>query len=122
LADAWRDAKEHLPLLTYVDGERFGAPEAGEDMTFDFAPLLEHITKRRRAGAGTILGLGTVSHNDRSRGSTRIAARRALETVEYGKPLTPFLRFGDRVRIEMLDKQGRSVFGAIDQRVVRAAR
>lgn len=119
LGSAWHGAKVHLPLVTHLNGARFGAPEAGEDMTFDFAQLLEHITKTRRAGAGTILGSGTVSNYDRSRGSSCIAERRALETVEQGKPVTAFLRFGDRVRIEMFDVAGASIFGAIDQRVVR---
>jgi len=86
---------------------------------FDFARLLEHITKTRNARAGTIVGSGTVSNYDRSLGSACIAERRMLEQLEHGKPSTPFLKFGDRVRIEMLDANGRSIFGAIDQRVVR---
>lgn len=119
LGAAWRAAKVHLPLITALNGARFGAPNAGEDMTFDFARLIEHITKTRSAGAGTILGSGTVSNYDRSRGSSCIAERRALEMVEQGKAQTPFLRCGDRVRIEMLDADGRSIFGAIDQKVVK---
>lgn len=120
LGSAWHDAKVHLPLVTVVNGKRFGSPQAGEDMTFDFAQLLAHITKTRRAGAGTILGSGTVSNYDRSRGSSCIAERRALEMVEQGKSTTPFLRFGDRVRIEMSTADGQSLFGAIEQRVIRA--
>lgn len=119
LGPAWRDAKVHLPLVTHLNGERFGAPNAGEDMTFDFAQLIAHIVKTRRAGAGTILGSGTVSNHDRSRGSSCIAERRALEMLEEGKPITPFLKSNDRVRIEMLDASGHSIFGAIDQRVVK---
>jgi fumarylacetoacetate (FAA) hydrolase len=120
LGDAWRDAKVHLPLVTHLNGERFGAPNAGEDVTFDFAQLIEHVTKTRRLGTGAIVGSGTVSNYDRSRGSSCIAERRALETVASGKPQTSFLRFGDRVRIEMFDAAGQSIFGAIDQKVVKA--
>lgn len=120
LGAAWHDAKVHLPLITEVNGQPFGAPNAGEDMTFDFAQLIAHIAKTRRAGAGTIVGSGTVSNYDRSHGSSCIAERRALETVEHGQPQTPFLRFNHRVRIEMRDANGQSIFGAIDQRVVRA--
>jgi fumarylacetoacetate (FAA) hydrolase len=89
-------------------------------MTFDFSRLIEHITRTRNARAGTILGSGTISNYDRSRGSACLAERRTLEQLEHGKPITGFLKFGDRVRIEMLDAQGRSIFGAIDQQVVRA--
>ncbi|MET0657837.1 MAG: fumarylacetoacetate hydrolase family protein [Steroidobacteraceae bacterium] len=120
LGSAWRGAKVHLPLTAAVNGKPFGSPQAGEDMTFDFAQLIAHIAKTRRASAGTILGSGTVSNYDRSRGSSCIAERRALEMVEHGQPKTPFLRFGDRVRIEMSSADGQSIFGAIDQRVVKA--
>ncbi|MET0984791.1 MAG: fumarylacetoacetate hydrolase family protein [Steroidobacteraceae bacterium] len=121
LGSAWHDAKVHLPLITSLNGKPFGSPQAGDDMTFDFAQLIAHITKTRRAGAGTILGSGTVSNYDRSRGSSCIAERRALEMVEHGQPKTPFLRFEDRVRIEMSTADGQSIFGAIDQRVIRAS-
>jgi len=90
------------------------------DMTFDFPRLIEHVTRTRRLGAGAIVGSGTVSNLDRSRGSSCIVERRMLEQLEHGRPVTPFLRFGDRVRIEMLDQSGASIFGAIDQRVVPA--
>lgn len=120
LGTAWTASKVHLPLLVHVNGEPFGAPNAGVDMTFDFARLIEHITLTRNARAGTVLGSGTISNYDRSLGSACIAERRTLEQLEQGKPVTSFLRFGDRVRIEMLDARGRSIFGAIDQRVVRA--
>jgi fumarylacetoacetate (FAA) hydrolase len=119
LGPAWVDAKVHLPLVVHVNGQPFGKPNAGVDMTFDFARLLEHITLTRNAGAGTVLGSGTISNYDRSLGSACIAERRTLEQLEQGKPVTAFLKFGDRVRIEMLDAQGRSIFGAIDQKVVR---
>lgn len=121
LEDAWRDSVVHLPLVVEINGKPFGRPNAGVDMTFDFARLIEHITKTRNARAGTIIGSGTVSNYDRSLGSACIAERRMLEQIEHGKPVTPFLKFGDRVRIEMFDAQGRSIFGAIDQRVVPAA-
>jgi fumarylacetoacetate (FAA) hydrolase len=121
LGDAWRDSVVHLPLSIHVNDAPFGRPNAGVDMTFDFARLIEHITKTRNARAGTIVGSGTISNYDRSLGSACIAERRSLEQIEHGKPTTPFLKFGDRVRIEMLDAQGRSIFGAIDQRVVKAA-
>lgn len=120
LGEHWRDGKVHLPLLSHVNGELLGRPDAGTDMTFSFFDLIAHVTKTRRLGAGTILGSGTVSNYDRSRGSSCLAERRMLETLEHGAPRTGFLGFGDRVRIEMLDPRGESIFGAIDQRVVRA--
>jgi fumarylacetoacetate (FAA) hydrolase len=121
LGDAWRDARVHLPLVVHVNGQPFGRPDAGTDMTFSFAQLIEHAAKTRRLGAGSIVGSGTVSNRDRSTGSTCLAERRMLETLDQGKPMTPFLSFGDRVRVEMFDAAGRSIFGAIDQRVARAA-
>jgi fumarylacetoacetate (FAA) hydrolase len=120
LGPAWAGAKVHLPLRVEVNGELFGAPEAGEDMTFDFRQLIAHAAKTRRLAAGTIVGSGTVSNRDRSRGSCCIAERRMLEKNEAGAARTPFLTVGDRVRIEMLDRDGRSLFGAIEQ-VVEAA-
>ena len=121
LGPAWKDAKVHLPLTVHLNGELFGRPNAGDDMTFDFGQLIAHATRTRRLGAGAIVGSGTVSNYDRSLGSTCLAERRMLETLARGKPMTPFLSFGDRVRIEMFDPTGRSIFGAIDQRVVRAS-
>jgi fumarylacetoacetate (FAA) hydrolase len=120
LGEAWDGGKINLPLTVEINGAPFGKPEAGVDMTFDFPRLLAHITKTRNARAGTILGSGTISNYDRSRGSACLAERRTLELLEHGKAVTPFLKFGDRVRIEMLDASGKSIFGAIDQRVVRA--
>jgi fumarylacetoacetate (FAA) hydrolase len=120
LGEAWDGGKVNLPLSVEINGKPFGKPEAGIDMTFDFPRLISHVTKTRNARAGTIVGSGTISNYDRSRGSACLAERRTLEQIEHGKPLTPFLKFGDRVRIEMLDAAGRSVFGAIDQKVVRA--
>jgi fumarylacetoacetate (FAA) hydrolase len=120
LGDAWDGGKINLPLTVEINGAPFGKPEAGVDMTFDFPRLIAHITRTRNARAGTILGSGTISNYDRSRGSACLAEKRTLELIEKGKPVTPFLKFGDRVRIEMLDAEGKSIFGAIDQAVVRA--
>jgi fumarylacetoacetate (FAA) hydrolase len=122
LGSAWDGGKLALPLRTYLNGALFGAPDAGCDMTFDFPTLVAHCAKTRNLRAGTIVGSGTVSNYDRSKGSACVAERRMLEQIESGAARTPFLKFGDRVRIEMLDGTGRSLFGAIEQRVVRAAR
>ena len=99
--------------------QELGQPDAGVDMTFDFGRLIAHAAKTRPLAAGTIIGSGTVSNADRSVGSSCLAEMRTIETIEKGKAETPFLRFGDRVRIEMLDGDGRSIFGAIEQQVVR---
>ena len=120
LGDAWSESKVHLPLVSHINGQLFGEPDAGVDMTFDFTQLIAHLTKTRRLAAGTIVGSGTVSNYDRSKGSCCLAEKRALETVQHGKPLTTFLMFGDRVRIEMFGRDGESIFGAIDQKVVQA--
>jgi fumarylacetoacetate (FAA) hydrolase len=120
LGNEWDGGKVSLPLRTQVNGELFGEPDAGLDMTFDFPMLIAHAAKTRNLRAGTIVGSGTVSNVDRSTGSSCIAERRSLEQIKYGHPRTPFLKSGDRVRIEMFDKQGNSIFGAIDQRVVIA--
>ena len=110
----------HRPLLIHLNGEKFGAPDAGTDMVFSFPQLIAHAARTRSLAAGTIIGSGTVSNQDRSAGSACIAERRMLEQVESGAARTPFLRFGDRVRIEMKDVEGRSIFGAITQDVVHA--
>jgi fumarylacetoacetate (FAA) hydrolase len=120
LGDAWRDCKVHRPLVSRINGAEFGAPDAGVDMTFSFADLVAHVTKTRRLGAGAIVGSGTVSNYDRSRGSSCLAEKRTLEQLEHGAPRTSFLQFGDRVSIEMFDAGGRSIFGALDNRVVKA--
>jgi fumarylacetoacetate (FAA) hydrolase len=121
LGAAWDGGKVCLPLRSQINGELFGAPDAGVDMTFDFPAIISHCARTRNLRAGTIVGSGTVSNYDRSRGSACIAERRMLEQLQGGAAVTPFLRFGDRVRIEMLDHDGHSIFGAIDQRVVRAS-
>ncbi len=122
LGEAWDGAKLNLPLHSWINGDLLGQPEAGVDMTFDFPTLIAHAAKTRNLSAGTIVGSGTVSNVDRSRGSSCLAERRMLETIEHGSPRTAFLKFGDRVRIEMLDARGASIFGAIEQRVCRAHR
>ncbi len=119
LGGRWRDAKLHLALHVWLNDEKFGSPDAGVDMTFSFAQLIAHAARTRSLGAGTIVGSGTVSNSKGDAGSCCIAERRTLETIETGKPVTPFLAFGDRVRIEMLDAQGQSIFGAIDQHVAK---
>jgi fumarylacetoacetate (FAA) hydrolase len=119
LGDAFADGRFYLPLRTFLNGELFGEPDCGVDMTFDFRQLIAHVTKTRRLRAGTIIGSGTISNYDRSKGSSCIAEKRMLETIEHGKPSTPFMRFGDTVRIEMPDRSGKSIFGAIDQEVTK---
>jgi fumarylacetoacetate (FAA) hydrolase len=106
LGDAWRDGKLHLPLLTWLNGERFGAPEAGEDMQFSFHELIAHAAKTRPLAAGTIIGSGTVANQDESRGASCMAEKRMLEIIRDGQATTPFLSFGATVRIEMLDRRG----------------
>lgn len=119
LGTAWDGRKVHLPLRSELNGRLFGEPDAGTDMTFDFCQLVAHAARTRFLGAGTIIGSGTVSNLDRSKGSSCLAERRMLETIEKGKPETPFMRFGDRIRIEMLGPDGHSIFGAIDQKVAQ---
>lgn len=116
----WDGEKLNLPLISSVNGKRIGAPNAGRDMYFNYPQLIVHAARTRKLGAGTILGAGTVANKDESAGSSCIAELRANEEIEHGKALTPFLKFGDRVRIEMLDENGQSIFGAIDQRIVKA--
>ncbi|MCK8043262.1 fumarylacetoacetate hydrolase family protein [Shewanella sp. 1CM18E] len=118
LNDKWQDSKVHLPLITHLNSELFGRPNAGVDMTFNFSQLVSHVAKTRPLGAGAIIGSGTISNYDRSAGSSCLAETRMLETIADGKPSTSFMRFGDRVRIEMLDDENNSIFGSIDQQVV----
>jgi fumarylacetoacetate (FAA) hydrolase len=132
LGPAWRDGKVHLPLLAAVNGRLLGKPNAGVDMTFSFPQLIAHAAKTRRLGAGSIIGSGTISNRlaggpgkpveQGGVGYTCLAELRTVETILEGEPKTPFLEFGDRVRIEMLDAGGRSIFGAIDQQVQRYTR
>ena len=118
LNEKWQDSKVHLPLITHLNNELFGRPNAGVDMTFNFSQLVSHVAKTRPLGAGAIIGSGTISNYDRSAGSSCLAETRMLETIADGKPTTPFMGFGDRVRIEMLDENNQSIFGTIDQQVV----
>jgi len=120
LGDAWMNSKVHLPLRTQINGQFFGAPEAGEDMQFSFAELIAHAAKTRPLSAGTIVGSGTIANQEESRGASCLAEKRTLETLANGKPSTPFLKFGDTVRIEMLDAAGASIFGAIEQAIEKA--
>ncbi|KAF1025964.1 MAG: Ureidoglycolate lyase [Pseudomonas sp.] len=119
LGEAWRDGRVCLPLTVSWNGNWFGSPN-GAEMSFSFADLIAHAARTRRLRAGTIIGSGTVYNVDRAVGSACISERRAIEMIEHGKPLTWFMQFGDRVRIEALDGAGESVFGAIDQRMVEA--
>jgi fumarylacetoacetate (FAA) hydrolase len=131
LGPAWRQGRVHLPLKASINGKALGAPNAGVDMTFSFADLIAHAAKTRALAAGTIVGSGTVSNKDADGGPGRaisegglgytcLAELRTIETIKSGKPVTPFLKFGDKVRIEMSDAKGSSIFGAIEQDVVRA--
>ena len=120
LGTAWRDSTVHLPLISTLNGELFGKPEAGRDMQFNFAQLVAHAAKTRALSAGTIVGSGTVANQDVSLGASCLAEKRVLEIIAGGKALTPFMRFGDTIRIEMLDAQGASIFGAIEQVVKKA--
>lgn len=113
----WDGAKVDLPLTVHINDEKLGAPLAGVDNYFDFSRLIAHATKTRPLTAGTIIGSGTVSNHDRSRGFCCISEKRALEVVNEGAAKTPFFSFGDRVRVEMFDSFGHSIFGAIDQQV-----
>ena len=117
LGEAWQGNKVHLPLVTHINGKWFGAPEAGVDMQFDFAQLVAHAARTRPLSAGTIVGSGTIANEDTSLGASCFAEQRTVETLRDGKPSTPFMSFGDTVRIEMTDRDGRSIFGAIEQRI-----
>lgn len=129
LGDKWHDGRVHLPLLSTYNGKLFGKPNAGIDMTFDFGQLVAHAAKTRNLGAGAIIGSGTVSNKQGTEHGTSveeggvgyscIAEIRMIETIRDGKPTTAFMKFGDTIRMEMLDEQGNSIFGAIDQQVVK---
>jgi fumarylacetoacetate (FAA) hydrolase len=119
LGDAWRDGKVHLPLRSTWNGRLVGQPDAGTDLAFNFPQLVAHLCKTRNARAGSIVGAGTVSNRDASRGYSSIAEQRCREIIEHGVAVTGFMRFGDTIRIEMLDARGKSVCGAIEQTVKR---
>ena len=117
LGDAWQAEKLHLPMRTWLNGKWFGEAECGVDMQFNFAQLVAHAAKTRPLTAGTIVGSGTIANEDTSKGASCLAEQRTVETLRDGKPSTPFLTFGDTLRIEITDKQGASIFGAIEQRI-----
>jgi fumarylacetoacetate (FAA) hydrolase len=119
LGDAWKGGKVHLPLRSSWNGKLVGQPHAGTDMVFNFPQLIAHLTRTRNARAGTIVGSGTVSNKDAAKGYSCIAEKRCLEIIAKGEAVTPFMQFGDTIRIEMLGSDGKSVFGAIDQTVSR---
>ncbi|MGF1740526.1 fumarylacetoacetate hydrolase family protein [Vibrio profundum] len=129
LGDAWQDSKVHLPLLSTYNNEQFGCPNAGVDMTFDFSELIVHAAKTRPLSSGAIIGSGTVSNKQGTQygtaiseggvGYSCIAEVRMIETIRDGKPSTRFMQFGDRIKIEMCDQNGQSIFGAIDQKIVQ---
>lgn len=132
LGPAWAEGKVHLPLLSFINGKPFGKPDAGIDMTFDFGSLIAHVAKTRPLSAGAIIGSGTVSNKGTDGGPGKaiaagglgyscLAEVRMVETINAGKPETPFLNFGDTVRIEMKDGKGHSIFGAIEQTVEQSA-
>lgn len=118
LGDDWKDGRLHLPLVSTLNHEKFGDPNAGPEMHFSFHDLIEFIAKTRSFTAGTILGSGTVSNEDRSRGSSCLAEKRMIEKIDLGEIKTPFLQYGDHVEIEMFDREGKSIFGKISQTVV----
>lgn len=120
LGEFWKEGKVHLPLRSSMNGMLVGQPNAGVDMVFSFPQLITHLCKTRNAKAGTVIGSGTVSNKDASKGYSCIAEKRALEMIALGEPVTPYMKFGDSIKIEMLDKNGKSIFGAIDQSVVES--
>ena len=121
LGDAWKDGRVHLPVRVEWNEKVFGEPHAGH-MGFGFHDLIAHAARTRRLHAGTIIGSGTISNREyRTVGSACIAERRGIEIEDQGKASTSFMKFGDRVRIEMRDAQGGPLFGAIDQRIVQAS-
>ncbi len=128
LGEAWRDYKVHLPLLSWLNDEPLGRPEAGVDMTFSFARLVAHAARTRALGAGSIIGSGTVSNRDAEGGPGKpiaegglgyscLAELRTVEKIRLGEVWSPFLQFGDKVKIDMHDADGKSIFGTIEQRV-----
>lgn len=115
LGDDWKEGKLHLPLHSTLNGTLVGSPNAGVDMTFNFGQLVAHAAKTRSLMAGTVIGSGTVANQGSPTGSSCLAEVRCLETIKDGKPSTPFMQFGDRIEIEMMDKEGKTIFGRINQ-------
>lgn len=119
LSDAWRDNKLHLPMIAHLNGRKVGHPDTGVDMQFDFGQLIAHAAKTRPLKAGAIIGSGTISNRDRSAGISCLAEIRMIEKIEQGEMKTPFMSYGDTIRIEMCDQNGQSIFGKIEQVVAR---
>ncbi len=119
LGDSWQDSKIHLPLISHLNDKLFGKPNAGVGMQFSFAELIAHAAKTRKLGAGTIIGSGTVSNPDRSVGSSCIVEQRTIEILDGGAAKTEYMKDGDLIHIEMLDKNGQTIFGSIKQRAVK---
>jgi fumarylacetoacetate (FAA) hydrolase len=117
LGDAWQGEKLHLPMRTWLNGKWFGEAECGVDMQFNFAQLVAHAAKTRPLTAGTLVGSGTIANEDTSKGASCLAEQRTVETLRDGKPSTPFLKFGDTLRIDVTDSSGASIFGAIEQAI-----
>lgn len=118
LGDAWQDGKLHLPLISHLNGTEIGRPNAGVDMQFNFGQLIAHAAKTRPLGAGAIIGSGTISNRDENSGVSCLAEIRMIEKIETGEFKTPFMKYGDTIKIEMLDKNGKSIFGHIEQKIV----
>ena len=119
LGDDWDGSKLHLPLTTYLNDEILGQPDCGVDMTFDFPTIVAHAAKTRKLMSGCIVGSGTISNQSEETGSSCLAEVRMLEIIKSGEAKTPFMRFGDKVKIEMLNKAGDNIFGTIEQTVVQ---
>ncbi|CAN5141354.1 fumarylacetoacetate hydrolase family protein [soil metagenome] len=119
LSSAWEGGRLHLNLRAFWNGALVGQPNAGTDMVFNFPQLIAHLAKTRNVRAGSIIGSGTVSNKDEQKGFACIAEKRAREMIAHGEPTTPFMKFGDTIRLDMPDANGKSIFGAIDQKVVQ---
>lgn len=120
LGDAWKDTALHLPMRTWLNGKWLGEAHCGEDMQFNFGQLVAHAARTRPLEAGTLVGSGTIANRDTSRGASCLAEQRTVEKLRDGEAKTPFLKFGDRIKIEITDADGQSVFGAIEQTVERS--
>src|ERR1700761_9299959 len=121
LGDTWQGEKLHLPMRTWINEQWFGEAECGVDMQFDFSQLVAHAAKTRPLTAGTVVGSGTIANEDTSKGASCLAEQRTVETLRDGKPSTPFLKFGDRVKIDVTDRDGKSIFGSIEQTIQKAS-
>jgi fumarylacetoacetate (FAA) hydrolase len=121
LGESWQGDKLHLPMRTWLNGKWFGEAECGVDMQFSFAELVAHAAKTRPLTAGTLVGSGTIANQDTGKGASCLAEQRTVETLRDGQPSTPFLKYGDTLRIEVTDKDGASIFGAIEQQVAGRA-